>query len=227
MDQLRRANALELPQPGNYGALMLIDMDKFKVLNDTHGHDLGDMLLREVARRLKSSLREGDMVARLGGDEFVLVVVDIGHGEQEAAAAAEAIGKKLLDLLSQPYHIGNLTHTSAASIGITLFRGDEVSADDLLKQADLAMYRSKDSGRNVCRFFPDRRWKPSKLQRAALDKELRQALADEAVSASTTSLRSGPKVNLTGAGGRWSVGSIRSEVWCCRANSSPWPRRQD
>ena len=196
MDQLKRAKALSA-RSGNYGALMLIDMDKFKVLNDTHGHDLGDMLLREVARRLKSSLREGDTVARLGGDEFVLVVVDIGHGEQEAAAAAEAVGEKLLDLLSQPYPLGSLTHASAASIGITLFKGDEVSADELLKRADLAMYRSKDSGRNVCRFFGPQ-METSKLQRAALDKELRQALADEQFHLYYQP-QVGPEGELTGA----------------------------
>jgi predicted signal transduction protein with EAL and GGDEF domain len=136
------------------------------------------MLLQEVARRLTASLRDGDTVARLGGDEFVLVVVDIGRRAEEAIAAAEAIGKKLLDLLSEPYHLGNLTHSSAASIGITLFRGEEDSADDLLKQADLAMYRSKDSGRNNYRFF-GRYMETSMLQRAALDKELRQALAEQ------------------------------------------------
>ncbi len=177
MDQLKRAKAVSA-RNGNYGALMLIDLDKFKVLNDTHGHDLGDMLLREVARRLKTSLREGDTVARLGGDEFVLVVVDIGHSEEQAAAAAEVLGTKLLDLLSRPYQLGDLTQATAASIGITLFRGDEVSADDLLKQADLAMYKSKDSGRNVCRFFGPQ-MQTSKLHRAAIDKELRQALAEE------------------------------------------------
>jgi diguanylate cyclase (GGDEF)-like protein len=176
MDQLKRAKAFSA-RSANFGVLMLIDMDKFKVLNDTHGHDLGDMLLREVARRLTSSLREGDTVARLGGDEFVLVLVDIGQSEKEAATAAEAVGNKILDLLNEPYHLGNLTHISGASIGITLFKGDGVSADDLLKQADLAMYRSKDSGRNVCRFF-DPQMETSMHHRAALDKELRQALTD-------------------------------------------------
>jgi len=177
MDQLMRAKAFSA-RSANYGGLMLIDMDKFKELNDTHGHDLGDMLLREVARRLTAGLREGDTVARLGGDEFVLIVVDIGQSEKEAAATAETIGKQLLELLSQPYHLGNLTHTSAASIGITLFQGDGVSADDLLKQADLAMYKSKDSGRNTCRFFGPQ-METLMHQRAELDRELRQGLADQ------------------------------------------------
>ena len=177
MDQLKRARAVSA-RNSSYGGLMLIDMDRFKVLNDTHGHDFGDMLLREVARRLTSSLRAGDTVARLGGDEFVLVLVDIGRSVNEAAASAEAIGNKLVSLLSQPYQLGNLTHGSGASIGITLFTGDGVSAEDLLKQADLAMYKSKDSGRNVCQFF-DPQMEMSMHQRAELDKELRRGLAEE------------------------------------------------
>jgi len=177
MDQLKRAKLFSA-RSGNYGALMLIDMDKFKVLNDTHGHDIGDMLLREIARRLTASLRQGDTVGRLGGDEFVLVLAEIGHTDKEAAAAAEAMGKKLVAMLNQPYHLGNITHISGASIGITLFKGDGASADDLLKQADLAMYKSKDSGRNVCRFF-DPQMETSMRERAALDKELRQALAQQ------------------------------------------------
>jgi len=177
MDQLKRAKTFSA-RSANYNGLMLIDLDKFKLLNDTHGHDIGDMMLREVARRLSVNLREGDIVARLGGDEFVLVLVNIGHTEKEAAAAAETVGKKLLALLNQPYHLGSVTHVSGASIGITLFKGDGTTADDLLKQADLAMYKSKDSGRNVCRFF-DPQMETSMHERAALEKELRHALTDE------------------------------------------------
>ncbi len=196
MEQLKRAMTCSA-RSGKYGGLMLIDMDKFKVLNDTHGHDLGDMLLREVARRLTVNLREGDTVARLGGDEFVLVLTDIGCARKEAAAAAEAVGKKLLALLSQPYHLGNVTHISGASIGITLFEGDGACADDLLKQADLAMYKSKDSGRNVCRFF-DPQMETLMHERAALDKELRQALADEQFQLYYQP-QVGPEGELTGA----------------------------
>ncbi len=176
MDRLRWAKTHSV-RTGSYGGLMLIDMDKFKVLNDTHGHDLGDMLLREVARRLTGTLREGDTVARLGGDEFVVVLTDIGHTETEAATAAEMIGKKILALLNQPYQLGNVTHVSGACIGITLFKGDGASPDALLKQADLAMYKSKDCGRNVCRFF-DPQMETSVQEREALDKELRHALAE-------------------------------------------------
>ena len=223
MDQVKRAKGVSA-RTGHFGGLMLIDMDKFKELNDTHGHDCGDLLLREVARRLTASLRDGDTVARLGGDEFVLVVVDIGRSEDEAVAAAEAVGQKLLELLSEPYHLGNLTHINAASIGITLFRGDEVPADDLLKQADLAMYKSKDSGRNVYRFF-GRHMETSLIQRAALDKELRQALAEKQFHLYYQP-QVGAEGELMGAEAlvRW---NIPSEDWCRRANSFPSPRKRD
>jgi len=176
MDRLKQVKA-RIARSGDYGGLMLIDMDRFKTLNDTHGHDAGDMLLREVARRLTANVREGDTVARLGGDEFVVVLADIGRTEQAAAAAIETVGKTILSVLNQPYNLGNVTHISAASIGITLFKHDGVWAEDLLKQADLAMYKSKDSGRNVCRFF-DPHMEAAVQDRATLEKELRQAIAD-------------------------------------------------
>jgi diguanylate cyclase (GGDEF)-like protein len=176
MDRLRRATT-QSARSGNYGGLMLIDMDKFKALNDTHGHDLGDMFLREVARRLTAIMREGDTVARLGGDEFVMVLSDLGQTEGEAAAVAEAISKELLSSLNQPHELGNVTHVGGACIGITLFRGEAATPDVLLKQADLAMYKSKDSGRNVWRFF-DPQMETSEQEREALDRELRQALVE-------------------------------------------------
>src|SRR5208283_5362984 len=175
MDRLRWAKTHSV-RSSNYGGLMLIDMDKFKVLNDTHGHDLGDMLLREVARRLTGTLREGDTVARLGGDEFVVVLADIGHTEQEAAAAAEMVGKKLLAVLTLPYHLGSITHIGTASIGITLFGGGG-AAEELLKQADLAMYKAKDSGRNICRFY-DANMEATVEERTRLERELREGIAD-------------------------------------------------
>ena len=196
MDRLRLAK-IHSARSGSYGGLMLIDMDRFKALNDTHGHDLGDMFLREVARRLTAVLREGDTVARLGGDEFVIVLGDIGHTEKEAAGVAEMIGKKLLVLLNQPHQLGNVTHVGGACIGITLFKGDGATPDELLKQADLAMYKSKDSGRNVCRFF-DPQMETSEQEREALDKELRQALVDQQF-ALYYQPQVGPDGELTGA----------------------------
>ena len=175
MDRLKQAKARSA-RGGNRGALMLIDMDKFKALNDTHGHDVGDLLLREAAQRLMASLREGDTVARLGGDEFVVVLADIGHTEQEAAAAAEMVGKKLLAVLTLPYHLGSITHIGTASIGITLFGGGG-AAEELLKQADLAMYKAKDSGRNICRFY-DANMEATVEERTRLERELREGIAD-------------------------------------------------
>jgi diguanylate cyclase (GGDEF)-like protein len=177
MDRIQQAMARSA-RNRNYAAMMLIDLDKFKTLNDTHGHDVGDLLLQEVARRLTSNLRDGDTVARLGGDEFVVVLGDIGTSEKTAAAAAESIGKKTLAVLGRPYQLGSVAHVSGASVGITLFKGDAASADDLLKQADLAMYRSKESGRNTCRFF-DPQMEASMRERATLEKELRQGIAEE------------------------------------------------
>jgi diguanylate cyclase (GGDEF)-like protein len=177
MDRLKQAMAASY-RSQKFGGLLLIDMDKFKTLNDTQGHDCGDRLLREVAARLTACVRSGDTVARLGGDEFVVVIVDIGMKQCEAAAAAEIVGEKVLTALNEPFNLGKVTHSTSASVGLTLFRGEEASADELLKQADLAMYRSKDSGRNACRFF-DPQMEEMVRARAALDADLRQAIAEE------------------------------------------------
>ncbi len=176
IDRLKQAMAFS-SRSGNYGGLMIIDLDKFKTLNDTQGHDAGDMLLREVARRLTACVRECDTVARLGGDEFVLMMIDIGQEEDEAAVAIERIGEKILASLNQPYHLGSYTHISTASVGIALFKGDGVSDAELLKQADLAMYKSKNSGRNACRFF-DPHMETEIHERMSLEKDLRQAIAE-------------------------------------------------
>jgi len=177
IDRLKQAMAASY-RSEKFGGLLLIDMDKFKTLNDTQGHDCGDRLLREVADRLTSCVRSGDTVARLGGDEFVVVIVDIGMKQCEAATAAEIVGEKVLSALNEPFNLGNVTHSTSASVGLTLFRGEEASADELLKQADLAMYKSKDSGRNACRFF-DPQMEEMVRERAVLDADLRQAIAEE------------------------------------------------
>jgi diguanylate cyclase (GGDEF)-like protein len=174
MDRLRQVKALSA-RTGTYAGLMLIDMDRFKSLNDTHGHDAGDLLLREVARRLTAALRDSDTVARLGGDEFVVVVSDVGATEEAAVGAIELVSKKLMAVLTQPYLLGSITHTSTASLGITLFSGTATPADELLKQADLAMYKAKDSGRNVCRFF-DAHMEASVEERETLERELRDGI---------------------------------------------------
>ena len=161
-----------------YGAVLFIDLDHFKTLNDTLGHDQGDVLLRQVARRLSDCLREGDTVARLGGDEFVVVLERLSPNEREAATQTEALGEKILAALNQPYQLGTLDHRSTASIGATLFLGQETSIDDLLKQADLAMYKSKEMGRNGLRFF-DPGMQTIVIERAALESDLRRAIRED------------------------------------------------
>jgi diguanylate cyclase (GGDEF)-like protein/PAS domain S-box-containing protein len=138
-----------------FGALLILDLDHFKTLNDTQGHDVGDRLLVEVARRLSENVRQEDTVCRLGGDEFVVMLEGLGQDEQHAANQAEMIADKVRLALNQP-HALNLNEAKfhgTTSIGLTLFRGQEASVDTLLKQADVALYQAKDGGRNLVRFF--------------------------------------------------------------------------
>ncbi|MBC7503188.1 MAG: EAL domain-containing protein [Herminiimonas sp.] len=159
------------------GALLFIDLDNFKTLNDTLGHDKGDLLLQQVARRLTTCVREGDTVARFGGDEFVIVLESLDENPQEAAAETEAVATKILVSLSKTYQFGAIDHRSTASIGATLFCGQETAIDDLFKQADLAMYRAKENGRNTLRFF-DPSMQTDVMERAALEADLRRAIQD-------------------------------------------------
>ena len=138
-----------------FGAILILDLDNFKILNDTQGHDVGDQLLIEVAQRLLSNARQGDTVSRLGGDEFVVIVEHLGTDLTAAINKAEVIAEKIHRELNQPYSLSHNmpAHHSTPSIGLTLFRGQELSVDVLLKQADLALYQSKGAGRNTIRFF--------------------------------------------------------------------------
>jgi diguanylate cyclase (GGDEF)-like protein len=141
---------------GHYGALLLIDLDNFKVLNDTFGHEAGDRLLIEAASRLRQSLRENDTAARMGGDEFMLLLEGLAATELASAAAAEAIAEKIRAALCAPYGAKDAAYHLTPSIGICLFRGEEESAAILIKHAELALYRAKDAGRNAIRFYsPD------------------------------------------------------------------------
>lgn len=160
---------------GVRGALLFIDLDNFKTLNDTLGHDVGDVLLQQVAQRLGNCVRESDTVARLGGDEFVVVLDDLDGDALDAASHSEAIGKKILNALNAPYRLAGREHRSSPSIGITLM-GDAVqSVDDLLKQADLAMYQAKAAGRNTLRFF-DVAMQSDVDSRVAMESDLRDGL---------------------------------------------------
>lgn len=136
-----------------YGAVIFIDLDHFKTLNDTLGHNFGDMLLMEVAQRLQDSVREGDTVTRLGGDEFVIMLEGLSEDIKNATVEVDTVGKKIAAMINQPYLLQDDEYRISSSIGISLFCGNKHSVDELLQQADLAMYRAKYSGRNAIRFF--------------------------------------------------------------------------
>jgi diguanylate cyclase (GGDEF)-like protein/PAS domain S-box-containing protein len=173
-DHLQRALS-QSARSDHFGALMFIDLDHFKVLNDTKGHEYGDRMLVEVARRLGTCVRDTDTISRFGGDEFVVLLEDLNEFKEEAIAQAGRIAEKIRVSLSQSYELSGTMHQSSPSIGIVLFRGDGVGSEELLKQADLAMYQSKEGGRNKVSFFE------SSMQavlesRTLLESALRQAL---------------------------------------------------
>lgn len=160
-----------------YGAVLFLDMDKFKVLNDTLGHDYGDMLLLEVARRLRDCVRDVDTVARLGGDEFVVLIEELDVQVEEASQKVALIAEKIRVSLSEPYLLKARLHHSSPSIGVSLYRGTEESVDALLKHADMAMYQSKEAGRNTVRFF-DPQMQHLVETRASLEADLRRAVPE-------------------------------------------------
>jgi diguanylate cyclase (GGDEF)-like protein/PAS domain S-box-containing protein len=160
---------------GNYCALLFLDLDNFKTLNDTLGHEMGDLLLKEVAQRLTACVRAGDTSARMGGDEFVMILTNLSIDKRAAANQAEVVGEKIIAALNESYLLKDISYHNTPSIGATLFSGDQAEIEDLLKQADIAMYRAKDAGRNTIRFFdPDMEIIVKK--RAALEKDLRIAI---------------------------------------------------
>jgi diguanylate cyclase (GGDEF)-like protein/PAS domain S-box-containing protein len=174
MDRLRHALA-KSERSADMGALIFVDLDNFKKLNDTRGHDVGDMLLAEVARRLSTGLRDGDTVARLGGDEFVILLEGLGRNAVEAAERAEIVAGKILSGLNQVYMLEGSQHFSTPSVGVSLFKGQEATMDEVLKQADLAMYQAKGAGRNTIRFF-DPRMQAAVSAHAAMEADFRRAL---------------------------------------------------
>jgi diguanylate cyclase (GGDEF)-like protein/PAS domain S-box-containing protein len=174
MDRLQKS-LYSSSRSGRVGALLFIDLDDFKALNDTLGHDMGDLLLQQVAQRLESCVREGDTVARLGGDEFMVMLEDLSYQTFDAASQTEAIGGKILATLNQSYQLAEHTYRNSSSIGITLFKDNQQSVGELMKQADIAMYQSKKAGRNVLRFF-DMEMQETVNARAALEGELHHAL---------------------------------------------------
>ncbi len=176
LDRLKQNMAVSA-RDGNYGALLFIDLDNFKTLNDTLGHSVGDLLLQQVAQRLHGCIREGDSVARFGGDEFIALLAGLGAVEADAAAIAEGVANKIIATLNQVYLLDAVSHHSTPSMGVTLFKGQQVAVEELMKQVDLAMYRAKSAGRNLIRFF-DPTMQAAVTERAALEIDLRQAIKE-------------------------------------------------
>lgn len=160
LDRLEEALTVD-QRRGQQRALLFVDLDDFKTLNDTLGHQCGDRLLQEAAKRLSECIRDVDMVARLGGDEFIIMLDNLSDVETEAANQAHAVGRKVLTTLAQPYHLESQDCYCTCSIGITLFRDHQGTPQDVLQQADTAMYRAKQAGRNTVRFFGLQRSQPS------------------------------------------------------------------
>ncbi len=174
LEQLKQA-LLTHARSHKHAALLFIDLDNFKTLNDTLGHETGDLLLQQVAQRLLSCVREAESVARLGGDEFVVMLQELSTAELDAAADAEHVGHKILSAFAPIFQLGGREYRSTPSIGITLFGHGSQSVEDLLKQADLAMYQAKAAGRNTLRMF-DQGMQAAVDARVDMEADLRLAL---------------------------------------------------
>ena len=168
-DRLGQAMAAS-KRSGHHGAVMFLDLDNFKLLNDKHGHEAGDMLLVEVAHRLTSCVREVDTVARMGGDEFVVILSELNADKDISNAQACVVAEKIRAALAEPYWLAckpagdeeiTVEHHCTASIGVALFINHQANQEDVLKWADNAMYQAKDSGRNMIRFFDGQTVNPS------------------------------------------------------------------
>jgi diguanylate cyclase (GGDEF)-like protein/PAS domain S-box-containing protein len=178
IDRLRHA-MLVSSRNGQALALMLLDLDKFKTLNDTLGHDAGDALLRQVSARLSKGVREADTVARLGGDEFVVLVEGLGCSPDTAAAHAEAIARKILAALGEDYDtLAGTAYHGSASIGIVVHLNAACTLEEIMKQADIALYQAKEAGRNTLRFF-EPAMQARLMSRAVMEQSVRQGLIDD------------------------------------------------
>lgn len=137
----------------SFSAILFVDLDKFKNINDVYGHGMGDELLKEVAKRLKESLRSSDTVSRIGGDEFIILLSELSHDYEKAKNFAESISKKIRSTVARPIRINQIDHNSTVSIGISMFPTSNSNLDSILHEADMAMYRSKRNGRDSVTFF--------------------------------------------------------------------------
>jgi diguanylate cyclase (GGDEF)-like protein/PAS domain S-box-containing protein len=175
-DRLQQALAAS-SRSNKYGALLFIDLDNFKSLNDNLGHDAGDQLLQQVAQRLIDCVRECDTVSRQGGDEFIVMLEELSENDEESAAKAKTIGEKILFSLNQPYQLNDCDYQSTPSIGVTLFINHLNTITNLLHRADMAMYSAKAAGRNTLRFF-DQAMQEAISTRATMETDLRSALEE-------------------------------------------------
>jgi diguanylate cyclase (GGDEF)-like protein/PAS domain S-box-containing protein len=173
-DRLNHALVLS-DRSQHYGALLFLDLDNFKTLNDTLGHDIGDILLQQVAKRLITIVREADTVTRFGGDEFIILLESLSSDAIIAAAETKAVANKILETLNQPYNIAGHTYFSSTCIGASLFLGHQIKPDELLKQADISMYQAKKVGRNNFCFF-DPQMESLIINRVELERDLLNAL---------------------------------------------------
>ncbi|WP_151705580.1 putative bifunctional diguanylate cyclase/phosphodiesterase [Nitrincola alkalilacustris] len=177
MDRLRQAMSVGA-RNALYGALLFIDLDHFKTLNDTLGHSCGDQLLKQVADRLSGCIRQSDTVARLGGDEFVIMLVELSSDPISAAERTKLVVNSIIEKFKQPFLLNEEHFHTTPSIGATLFVGHRESIDDLLIQADLAMYKAKSDGRNGYCFF-DPEMQSAALKRSTLEMDIRQGIQQE------------------------------------------------
>jgi diguanylate cyclase (GGDEF)-like protein/PAS domain S-box-containing protein len=174
MDRMKQILAAR-DRTAHDGALLFIDLDHFKTLNDTLGHDVGDLLLQQVTKRLKQCTRDQDTLARLGGDEFVVMLQDLSTDANDAARQADVVAGKIVSTLAEPYMLAGQHYQSTVSVGIAMFSDPHSTQEELFKRGDLAMYQAKADGRNTLRFFnPDMQARMS--ARVALEADLREAL---------------------------------------------------
>ena len=174
LERLERALAVS-DRNQLYGAILYLDLDHFKVINDTQGHDIGDEVLQEAARCIQAALKQVHTIARIGGDEFVVLLEEINEDPELAAAQAKVAGENLLEILGKAFVVNGKDYHGSASIGVTLFRGSRASVHELLKRGDVAMYEAKKAGRNALRFF-DPVMQETLERRTQLEFDLRHAL---------------------------------------------------
>ncbi|OOY52664.1 EAL domain-containing protein [Solemya velum gill symbiont] len=213
LDRLKQLIAVSM-RNSQYSAMLMIDLDHFKNLNDTPGHDKGDIFLAQVARRLEDCTRAIDTVARLGGDEFIIILPELSPDKKRAADLAEKVTDKILEALNQDYKLDGNSHHSSASIGACLFGTESITTEDLMKQADLAMYKSKSAGRNAISFY-DPEMQSSVLKRTALEKDLRNAIEQQQFT-----LQYQPQVDINGR----ITGAEALLRWLCPGRGAVSPR---